>query len=162
MHQLDTRHISPRGQHSIGSGYSESGTSILKRFSSSCKTKAWLTWSRAAKSTALRLPKAPFNQHFMRLQNQWGGSISFSCPVPHCPPNWKSQGPLGFYFSYIWATAEINTSFLRWFRQNVLWFKALCKKGFRHKSKNASKKTCRSKQFGGKKNPSKQAIRCIC
>lgn len=132
MHQLDTRHISPRGQHSIGSGYSESGTSILKRFSSSSKTKAWLTWSRAAKSTALRLPKAPFNQHFMRLQNQWGGSISFSCPVPHCPPNWKSQGPLGFYFSYIWATA-------------------LCKKGFRHKSKNASKKKYAEANNLGKK-----------
>lgn len=106
----------------------ESGNSILKRFSSSSKTKPWLTQSRAARSTALRLPKAPFNQHFMRLQNQWGGLISFSCPVPHSPLNWKSQGPLGFYFSHIWATAEINTSFLRWFRQNILWFKALCKK----------------------------------
>lgn len=40
----------------------------------------------------------------MHLQSQQGCLIYLPCPVTHFPLKWKSQSPLGFYFSYIWAT----------------------------------------------------------
>lgn len=122
----------------------------LQRFSSLSKTKLWLTWPVLLKVLLWgfqRPPSANISLHYRACL------ISFLCPVPHFPPNWKPQGP---QLGSIWG---ISTSFHRWSRQNVLWFKALCKEGFRHKSKDASKRTPKSKPFGNKQTKKIQANR---
>lgn len=129
------------GQHSAGSGYPETAEPPSLEVFQPQQDKAM---------AALRLPKAPFSQHFYAFTGLvW---FLFRALSPTLPQTGNLRVHLAFIFFYIWATANVNTSFLRWSRQNILWFKALCKEGFRHKSKDACKKKSKSKQFGKKKS----------
>lgn len=105
MHQLDTRNnISVREQqHSTGSGYPERQLERRpERFSSLSKTKPRLTWSRAAQSTALRLPKASFNQHFYAFTEPVG-LLDFSfMPCHPLPPKVEiSESTWLLFFSHL-------------------------------------------------------------